>query len=211
MLRRAILRRKFLDTTGNDPSLTCIDALLEAIDADRSYSIYVYSATYERGVLQGLAQRHPVHAAALPIWREIVDHLHANQPSRAPRVPAGVVQREVVFAPVVEPARKEWFVVGTESSTKITTISMPTAEAGPRVLSPADGTVIAPDPDIPAARQSMLVRAEAPQAMRMCLKLGARSLAPCGVREALVKLTAPGRASDPAGNGRWRVAGAGYR
>jgi hypothetical protein len=37
------------------------------------------------------------------------------------------------------------------------------------------------------------VRADAPQATRVCLRLGARSLAPCGVREALVKLPAPGR------------------
>ena len=70
---------------------------------------------------------------AAPIWREIVDHLHERQPSRAPSVPSGVVQREVVFAPAVEPARREWFVAGTESSaestTNVTTISMPTAEA----------------------------------------------------------------------------------
>jgi penicillin-binding protein 1C len=103
------------------------------------------------------------------------------------------VQREVVFTPAVEPARREWFIVETESNTNITTITMPTAEAAPRVLSPVDGTVIAPDPDIPAARQSMLVRADAPHATRVCLKLGARPLAPCGVREALVKLPAPGR------------------
>ena len=134
---------------------------------------------------------------AAPIWREVIDHLHAHQPSRAPAVPSGVVQRDVVFAPAVESARREWFIVGTESSaestTKITTISMPTAEAAPRVLSPADGTVIAPDPDIPASRQSMLVRAEAPHATRVCLKLSARLLAPCGTREVLVALPAPGR------------------
>ena len=130
---------------------------------------------------------------AAPIWREIIDHLHARQPSRAPNVPSGVVQREVVFAPAVEPARREWFVAGTESSAKVTTISMPTAEAAPRVVAPADGTVIAPDPDIPASRQSMLVRVDAPQATRVCMKLGAQSLAPCGVREAMVRLPAPGR------------------
>ncbi len=66
---------------------------------------------------------------AAPIWREIVDHLHASQPSRAPKAPADVVQREVVFVPAVEPPRREWFVAGTESSTKLTMISMPTAEA----------------------------------------------------------------------------------
>ncbi|MGZ8993699.1 MAG: penicillin-binding protein 1C, partial [Burkholderiaceae bacterium] len=130
---------------------------------------------------------------AAPIWREIIDYLHANQPSRSPNVPAGVAQREVVFAPPVEPARHEWFVLGTESRSKITTISMPTTEKAPRVLSPADGTVIAPDPDIPASRQSMLVRAEAPHATHVCLKLGARSLAQCGAREALMPLPAPGR------------------
>ena len=68
---------------------------------------------------------------------------------------------------------------------------MPTAEAAPRVVAPADGTVIAPDPDIPASRQSMLVRVDAPQATRVCLKLGARSLAPCGVREAMVGCRRP--------------------
>ncbi len=130
---------------------------------------------------------------AAPIWREIVDHLHESQSSRAPKAPADAVQREVVFVPAVEPPRREWFVAGTESSTKLTVISMPTAEAVTRIVAPADGTVIAPDPDIPAARQSMLVRADAPQATRVCLKLGDRSLAPCGVREAMVRLPVPGR------------------
>jgi penicillin-binding protein 1C len=130
---------------------------------------------------------------AAPIWREIIEHLHANRPSRAPSAPIGVVQREVVFAPAVEPARQEWFVAGTESTTNVTTISMPTAEVAPRVVAPADGTVIAPDPDIPASRQSVLVRAEAPNATRVCLKLGMRLLAPCGTREVLVALPAPGR------------------
>ena len=70
---------------------------------------------------------------------------------------------------------------------------MPTAEAAPRILAPPDGTVIAPDPDIPAARQSMLVRAEAPLATRVCLKLEGRPLARCGVREVLIALPPPGR------------------
>ena len=130
---------------------------------------------------------------AAPIWRELVEHLHATRPSRAPTAPAGTVQREVKFVPAVEPSRHEWFVSGTEASTKVTTISLPVAEEAPRLLAPADGTAIAPDPDIPPARQSMLVRAEAPTATRVCLKLDARPVAPCGVREALVPLPAPGR------------------
>ncbi|MGZ9058405.1 MAG: hypothetical protein ACXW14_04075 [Burkholderiaceae bacterium] len=85
---------------------------------------------------------------AAPIWREIVEHLHASRPSRAPTAPTGTVQREVKFVPAVEPLRHEWFVAGTESTTHVTTISMPVAEAAPRLLAPAAGPVIAPDPDI---------------------------------------------------------------
>jgi penicillin-binding protein 1C len=128
---------------------------------------------------------------AAPIWREIVEHLHAHQPSRAPTPPAGVVQRNVAFAPAIEPARREWFMAGTEAPTK--TISLPVAETTPRLIAPADGTVIAPDPDIPAARQSMLVRAEVSQATRACLRMNAQAIAACGVREALIPLPPPGR------------------
>ena len=65
--------------------------------------------------------------------------------------------------------------------------------AAARILSPADGTVIAPDPDIPASRQSMLVRVDAPQATRVCLKLAGLPLARCGVREVLIALPPPGK------------------
>ena len=130
---------------------------------------------------------------AAPIWREIVDHLHAHQPSRAPRVPAGVVQREVVFAPAVEPSRREWFVAGTESSTKITTISMPTDRG-----SAACACTRRRHGDRARPRHSGIApidvgAADAPQATRVCLKLGARPLAPCGVREAMIRLPEPGR------------------
>ncbi|MBA3253339.1 MAG: penicillin-binding protein 1C [Burkholderiaceae bacterium] len=157
-----------------------------------------YTDRYTVGVWAGNFSGAPMWdvsgvTGAAPIWREIVEHLHAIRPSRAPTAPPGAMQREVTFVPAVEPARQEWFVSGTESSTKVTTISLPVAEAAPRLLAPADGTVIAPDPDIPASRQSMLVRADAPQATRVCLKLDARLVAPCGVREVLVPLPAPGR------------------
>ncbi len=157
-----------------------------------------YTDRYTVGVWAGNFSGAPMWdvsgvTGAAPIWREIVEHLHAIRPSRAPNAPTGAMQREVTFVPAVEPARQEWFVSGTESSTKVTTISLPVAEAAPRLLAPADGTVIAPDPDIPASRQSMLVRADAPQATRVCLKLDARLVAPCGVREVLVPLPAPGR------------------
>jgi CRISPR/Cas system-associated exonuclease Cas4 (RecB family) len=50
---------EFLDLTGNDPSLGCIEKMLEIIDVNGNGPIFVYFATYEKGRLQELALRHP--------------------------------------------------------------------------------------------------------------------------------------------------------
>jgi hypothetical protein len=57
--------REFLDLSGNDPSLPCIEAMLEAIPQDGNAPIYVYVMTYEKGRLEGLAERHPQYADAM--------------------------------------------------------------------------------------------------------------------------------------------------
>lgn len=65
----------FLDLTGTDPSLACIEAMKLAIGDDAG-PILVYFATYERGRLKEMAQRHPEHAAVLEGWIErLVDLL----------------------------------------------------------------------------------------------------------------------------------------
>lgn len=56
---------EFLDLTGNDPSLPCIEKIREVIDPDDGGPIFVYYETYEKGRLQELAERHPEHAAVL--------------------------------------------------------------------------------------------------------------------------------------------------
>lgn len=50
---------EFLDLSGNDPSLPCIEHMLRSIDVNDGGPLYVYHATYEKGRLQELAQRHP--------------------------------------------------------------------------------------------------------------------------------------------------------
>jgi penicillin-binding protein 1C len=69
-----------------------------------------------------------------------------------------VIKRRVQFANEtgrVEASRDEWFVRGTEPSTATQTWIAARAgnAAGARIVSPTDGTIIALDPDIPAARQ----------------------------------------------------------
>ena len=66
----------FLDTSGNDPSLACIEALLQTISARDGGPIYVYNATYEKGQLQALAERYQSHAEPLLAFVErLVDLL----------------------------------------------------------------------------------------------------------------------------------------
>ncbi len=53
---------EFLDLTGNDPSLPCIEKMREVIDPDNGGPIFVYWATYEKTRLQELTERHPEHS-----------------------------------------------------------------------------------------------------------------------------------------------------
>lgn len=55
---------EFLDLSGQDPSLACIERMREVI-ADDGGPILVYYATYERKRLEELAQRHPQYAPLL--------------------------------------------------------------------------------------------------------------------------------------------------
>ena len=114
-------------------------------------------------------------------------------------------------------ARREWFVAGTESSaastTNVTTISMPTAEAAARVVTPADGTVIAPT-RIFRRRANRCWCAPTHRKQRALPEARGRPLAPCGVREVMVQLPPPGSIKfawkplmAPAGAGhRWKCA-----
>jgi len=89
-----------------------------------------------------------------PVWREIMAWLHRDAPGRALPTP-GVVRRRIAFVPAIEPSRVELFLPGTELD--IVRVAPSTAER-PRLLSPANGAVIALDPDIPLARQRVAVR-----------------------------------------------------
>jgi hypothetical protein len=63
---------EFLDLTGDDPSVACIEKMIETIDPDGDGPIFVYFATYERGRLNELAIRHPGYAKVV---REYVDRI----------------------------------------------------------------------------------------------------------------------------------------
>jgi penicillin-binding protein 1C len=113
-----------------------------------------FSSRFTVGVWVGNADGSPMHdvsglAGAAPVWRELMDLLHGDAPSVAPRPPAGLVRVATSFARGAEPARDEWFLRGTEPGAAPPALAAPRA----RIVSPQPQTVLALDPDIPPALQ----------------------------------------------------------
>lgn len=126
-----------------------------------------YSRRYTVAVWVGNASGSPMHdvsgiSGAAPVWREVMDWLHrgdpargrAARPSRPPDPPAGLRRQRIRFEPAREPARDEWFIAGTEQPV----IRQAGGQALSRIAYPADGTVLALDPDIPPSRQRIEFR-----------------------------------------------------
>ncbi len=117
----------------------------------RDYTVGVWVGNFEGDAMRDVSGV----SGAAPAWREILDALHPR-PSPAAAPPTGLVSMDVRFEPPVEPARTEWFVVGTETG-----VVERAAPAGrPRIVTPPDGVVVAIDPDIPPAQQSLALEAE---------------------------------------------------
>lgn len=89
-----------------------------------------WSERYTVGVWVGNASGAAMHdvsgtSGAAPIWATVMGFLHAREPSRAPKAPAGVLKAAVRFGPgpaaaearsaqPLEAAREEWFLQGTQ-------------------------------------------------------------------------------------------------
>jgi penicillin-binding protein 1C len=104
-------------------------------------------------------------SGAAPVWREVMDWLHrgdANtarpvQQSNPPAAPPGVVRSRIRFDPPSEPSRDEWFVHGSE----MTVVRASSTESLAHISYPAEGSIIALDPDIPPQRQRVPLRLSA--------------------------------------------------
>ena len=140
-----------------------------------------WSERYTVGVWVGNASGAAMHdvsgtSGAAPVWAAVMGFLHAREPSRAPRPPAGVVRAGVRFGPSpvaqaapLEAAREEWFLQGTQQA--VFAMDSEAAGAYPesaggqkgliktgaaaRITAPTPGTIVALDPDIPPARQRL--------------------------------------------------------
>ncbi len=155
-----------------------------------------YSQRYTVGVWVGNASGAAMWdvsgtAGAAPVWAAVMQFLHQNESSKAPPAPSNLVQVQAQFAQngmtMVEAARQEWFLTGTEQSqfaiNKIAAQAVNTpaiainkgknglndakssqndgnSASSARITSPTSGTIIALDPDIPPNRQRVSFSAE---------------------------------------------------
>lgn len=124
-----------------------------------------WSSRYTVSVWVGNASGAPMwdvsgSSGAAPVWAELMAYLHRREASRAPQAPAGLLQTRVSFGDGLEAAREEWFIAGTEQR-----LFAPDGGSAPRsgmarISAPADGTIVALDPDIPPQRQRLVFEAE---------------------------------------------------
>ncbi len=118
------------------------------------------------GVWVGNLDNTPMHdvsgiTGAAPIWAAVMRLAQDAAAASPPSPPPGVSATLVYWPHGTEPPRREWFLAGTEMA-QVRSVS---AELRPRILSPAPGSILALDPDIPHDLQQVVLLsnlAEAP-------------------------------------------------
>jgi penicillin-binding protein 1C len=128
-----------------------------------------YTTRHTVGVWVGNAAGSPMHdvsgvSGAAPVWRDIMRSLNRGATPPAPPRPAGVDVQRIRFEPAIEPPRDEVFVAG---SARAVIRLADTGLLAPRIVAPLSGTIIALDPDIPPAHQTLLLSAQASAGARL--------------------------------------------
>ncbi len=122
-----------------------------------------YSEKYTVGVWVGNFSGEPMWnvsgiTGAAPVWSEIMNYLHKNQPSKGPAIPSGITTKKIRFSKGIEPEREEFFIKGTEPVTAEIDNS-PSAVLQARIIYPVEHMIVALDPDIPVEQQVIFFEA----------------------------------------------------
>lgn len=119
-----------------------------------------YSDKYTVGVWVGNFSGAPMWnvsgmTGTAPVWIEIMNWLHKNQPSQPKKSPTGLVAKKIEL-PRLEPDRTEWFIKGTEPIR----IRKEINQTNYKIAYPAMGTIFALDPDIPDGQQMLFFESQ---------------------------------------------------
>jgi penicillin-binding protein 1C len=108
-------------------------------------------------------------SGAAPIWHDLITELHRGLASAKPAPPAGVTSLPTHFTPAIEPPRHEWYWTD-ESPRKAVAVNVAPSSGPARIETPANGMIIALDPDIPPGKQRVLISVRGAQSnMRLVL------------------------------------------
>ena len=138
-----------------------------------------FSRRYTVGVWTGNFSGAPMWdvsgvTGAAPAWVDIMNFLHRDVPSVAPPPPPGVISQQVELADLGKSCR-EWFIKGTQSAV-VEAASTPTNF---RIVYPAEGMIVALDPDIPEDQQKLFFEYR-PEDLALHWILDGKDLGPAG-------------------------------
>jgi penicillin-binding protein 1C len=148
------------------------------IGFSRHFTVGVWVGNFEGDAMRDVSGV----TGAAPAWQQMMLALHEKLPSASPAMPAGVRSEMTHFTPAVEPARRELFL---QDGAPVRLVDEPepakqnivAANEMARIASPANGMVIALDPDIPPAYQRVPLAARG-ATEDMVLKLNGSALGP---------------------------------
>jgi penicillin-binding protein 1C len=134
------------------------------IGFSREFTVAVWVGNFEGDSMHDVSGV----TVAAPIWHDLMAALHSGATSDAPDPPSGVTTLVTHYFSSVESARSEWYLRGTDMGTHA--VAAVPEKARPSIESPANGMVIAIDPDIPPDHQRVLIAVHGAEAT-MTLKL----------------------------------------
>jgi len=142
------------------------------IGFSQRYTVAVWVGNFEGDAMHGVSGV----TGAAPIWHDVMMGLHRDVISMPPKPPDGVVARAARFSPAVEPPRREWFLADAQAADIVAVLP---AQRIPHITSPANGEVLALDPDIPVSQQRVPIATDGGEAGAL-LTLDGRELARAG-------------------------------
>jgi penicillin-binding protein 1C len=118
-----------------------------------------FSQQYTVAVWVGNFEGDPMHdvsgvTGAAPVWHDLMAALQREGGSMQRAAPPGVIAAQIRYSPAVEPGRREWF-MGAAPVNPIVAVASQGEIA--RIESPANGVIIALDPDIPQDHQRVAI------------------------------------------------------
>ena len=124
---------------------------------------------------------------AAPVWVDIMNRLHHQRPSLPPVASTRLQAHETEF-PDLGVTRREWYLLGADVA--VSRAALAGVAAG--IMSPANGEVMAWDPDIPPDQQRVFFEAR-PHSGQMYWELDGRRLG--GAEATLMWAPQPGKHS----------------